>query len=153
MRYLQILQCIVTVLLLGAFGHVESQAGDSPQFLQTRGPLRQSPDNPRYFADADNRVVYVTGSHTWENFQDVTQVFDYPAYLDRLTALQHNFIRLWVTESIHSDGGWLMNPPPMKRISHRCRICGPVRASLWTAGHDWICHASIRRTSTDFEQG
>ncbi len=114
-RYLNILQCIVTALLLCGAGQVEGRAGDSPQQLPTHGPLRQSPDNPRYFADADNRIVYVTGSHTWENFQDVTQVFDYPAYLDRLTTLHHNFIRMWVTESIHSDGGWLMNPPPNEK--------------------------------------
>ncbi|MBS0170106.1 MAG: DUF4038 domain-containing protein [Nitrospira sp.] len=87
-------------------------AGEDIPIPRTHGPLRQSTENPRYFADADNRIVYVTGSHTWENFQDVTQTFDYPAYLDRLTSLHHNFIRLWVTESIHSDGGWLMNPVP-----------------------------------------
>jgi hypothetical protein len=106
-----LLRCVVGVLLLCIAGQAEVLAGDDSAPLQTRGPLRQSRDNPRYFADADNRIVYLTGSHSWENFQDVTQVFDYLAYLDRLTALHHNFIRLWVTESIHSDGGWLMNPP------------------------------------------
>ncbi len=29
------------------------------------GPLHVSRDNPRYFADAEGRVVYLTGSHTW----------------------------------------------------------------------------------------
>ncbi|MFO0721106.1 MAG: DUF6298 domain-containing protein [Nitrospira sp.] len=114
-RYSNLWQCLVTVLLLCGAGQVECWAGDTPHASHAHGPLRQSPDNPRYFADADNRIVYLTGSHTWENFQDVTQVFDYPAYLDRLTALHHNFMRLWVTESIHSDGGWLMNPPPNEK--------------------------------------
>lgn len=111
-----LLRCVVGVLLLCIAGQAEVLAGDDSAPLQTRGPLRQSLDNPRYFADADNRIVYLTGSHSWENFQDVTQVFDYSAYLDRLTALHHNFIRLWVTESIHSDGGWLMNPPALSLI-------------------------------------
>ena len=110
-----LLQWVLTVLLLSVAGQAGSWAADTSQSLRTHGPLRQSPDNPRYFADAENRIVYVTGSHTWENFQDVTQSFDYPAYLDRLTVLHHNFIRLWVTESIHSDGGWLMNPPPNEK--------------------------------------
>lgn len=110
-----LLSCVVGVLLFCLGGHGALWAGEYPTPLQTRGPLRQSPDNPRYFDDADNRIVYLTGSHTWENFQDVTQVFDYPAYLDRLASLYHNFIRLWVTESIHSDGGWLMNPPPNEK--------------------------------------
>ena len=114
-RYSNLWQCLVAVLLLCNAGQVECWAGDTPHASHAHGPLRQSPDNPRYFADADNRIVYLTGSHTWENFQDVTQVFDYPAYLDRLTALHHNFMRLWVTESIHSDGGWLMNPPPNEK--------------------------------------
>lgn len=105
-----LLSCVVGVLLFCVGGHAQVLAGEDSTPLQTHGPLRQSTDNSRYFADAENRIVYVTGSHTWENFQDVTEVFDYPAYLDRLTALHHNFIRLWVTESIHSDGGWLMNP-------------------------------------------
>lgn len=111
MRDSRVLQCVAGVLLLWGAGHAESRAGDTTRPLTIHGPLRQSDDNPRYFADADHRIVYLTGSHTWENFQDITQVFDYPRYLDRLAALQHNFIRLWMTESIHSDGGWLMNPP------------------------------------------
>ena len=80
-------------------------------------PETGAPEKWRYemWFRSENRIVYVTGSHTWENFQDVTQSFDYPAYLDRLTALHHNFIRLWVTESIRSDGGWLMNPPPNEK--------------------------------------
>ncbi len=34
------------------------------------GPLRVSSANPRYFADGTGKVVYLTGSHTWANFQD-----------------------------------------------------------------------------------
>lgn len=50
-------------------------------------------DNPCYFADAQSRIVYLTGSHSWGNFQDVTDTFDYLGYLDRLSAFNYNFIR------------------------------------------------------------
>ena len=107
--------CLVTALMaiMSAWivGETEVRAGDDLAPLTTRGPLRVSSDNPRYFADSGNRIVYLTGSHSWEDFQDVTGPFDYSAFLDRLAALQHNFIRLWAHESMQSDGGWLMHPP------------------------------------------
>ena len=107
--------CLVTALMaiMSAWivGETEVRAGDDLAPLTTRGLLRVSSDNPRYFADSGNRIVYLTGSHSWENFQDVTGPFDYPAYLDRISALHHNFIRLWAQESMQSDGGWLMHPP------------------------------------------
>jgi len=67
------------------------------------GPLRIDTENPRYFADAAGNAVYLTGSHTWANFQDVggsnpPPVFDYMAYLDFLQAHHHNFFRLWTWE-------------------------------------------------------
>jgi hypothetical protein len=34
------------------------------------GPLRVSTDNPRYFATPAGDIVYLTGSHTWNNLQD-----------------------------------------------------------------------------------
>jgi len=69
----------------------------------SKGPLTVHPDNPRYFTDADGRAVFVTGSHTWANFQErgvegETPDFDYPRYLDFLHDFGHNFIRLWVWE-------------------------------------------------------
>ncbi|MDP1676411.1 MAG: hypothetical protein Q8L88_06050, partial [Bacteroidota bacterium] len=39
-------------------------------YSQAPGPLRVHPSNPRYFADASGKIVYLTGSHTWSNFQD-----------------------------------------------------------------------------------
>lgn len=35
------------------------------------GPLRVHPTNPRYFTDDGQRAVYLTGSHTWDNLQDM----------------------------------------------------------------------------------
>ncbi|MGD9494850.1 MAG: DUF6298 domain-containing protein [Armatimonadota bacterium] len=70
------------------------------------GPLRVSADNPRYFADADGKVVFLTGSHTWSNLKDMGATdpppeFDYPGYLDLLQRYGHNFIRLWTWELTH----------------------------------------------------
>jgi hypothetical protein len=66
----------------------------------SRGPLRVHPTNPRYFTDDGQRAVYLTGSHTWCNFQDMgtndpPAAFDFDAYLRFLEKYGHNFIRLW----------------------------------------------------------
>ena len=52
-------------------------------------PLVVSNVNPRYFTDGSGKVIYLTGSHTWNNLVDMThgdqsQKFDYPAYLELL---------------------------------------------------------------------
>jgi len=76
------------------------------------GPLRVHPDNPRYFADASGKVLYLTGSHTWSNLVDMGSgdpppKFDFTAYLDFLTRLNHNFIRMWTWESTRwQPGHW-----------------------------------------------
>src|SRR5262249_3563482 len=36
-----------------------------------KGPLRVCQPNPRYFADSTGKAVYLTGSHTWNNLQDM----------------------------------------------------------------------------------
>ena len=73
-------------------------ADGQPQ--RARGPLRVSKQNPRYFTDDSGKAVYLTGSHTWNNFQDMgptdpPQAFDFTGYLDFLERHHHNFIRLW----------------------------------------------------------
>src|SRR5213593_903319 len=67
------------------------------------GPLQVSSVNPRYFTDGSGRAVYLTGSHTWGNFQDQggvypPPVFNYTNYLDFLVDNNHNFFRLWAME-------------------------------------------------------
>lgn len=64
------------------------------------GPLWISKENPRYFADASGRIVYLTGAHTWPNLRDMghsdpPHPFDWPGYLGFLTERHHNFVRLW----------------------------------------------------------
>ena len=75
---------------------------------QTSGPLRQNQDNPAYFADANGKAVYLTGSHTWNSLQDMDagnppSPFDFDAYLDFLERHHHNFIRLWRWEQASWD--------------------------------------------------
>jgi len=84
------------------------------------GPLRVCSANPRYFADASDRPVYLTGSHTWQSLQDgvlsnytaVNQPFDYVGYLDLLQTNRHNFIRLWRWElTTHEPQPWRRTGP------------------------------------------
>lgn len=105
----------ILVLLVAAFATaVLAQAWFAEPVLRTRvdlapnpatprpasGPLRVHASNPRYFADASGRPVYLVGSHTWNNLQDVgaddpPARFDFDAYLQFLNDHRLNFIRLW----------------------------------------------------------
>ncbi|MHC4072617.1 MAG: DUF6298 domain-containing protein, partial [Planctomycetota bacterium] len=63
-------------------------------------PLRIHPENPRYFTDGSGRAAFLTGSHTWANFQErgvegQTPDFDYERYLDFMEGFGHNFMRIW----------------------------------------------------------
>ena len=69
------------------------------------GPLRVHPTNSRYFTDGSGKAIYLTGAHTWNNFQDFgpadpPPAFDFNAYLDFLEKHHHNFIRLWRWELV-----------------------------------------------------
>ena len=97
------------------------------------GPLVVSKTNPRYFTVAsapDAKVIYLTGSHIWNNFhdgmgpgadcKDTPEEFDFQAYLKFLKDHGHNFIRLWRWEQFKSQaagGGYhlCMTPQPWQR--------------------------------------
>src|SRR6188472_2247750 len=78
--------------------HTSTGGSDMDTF---HGPLRPHPGNPRYFADATGRAVYLTGSHTWAVLQDMwledrpRREMDYPGFLDMLQENGHNFLRFW----------------------------------------------------------
>ncbi len=61
-------------------------------------PLTVHPDNPRYFANAKNEIVYLTGSHTW-SFIKPGSFNEFSKMLERHG---HNFIRYWMSE--HTKG-------------------------------------------------
>lgn len=111
--------------------HQSAHAQQRPQ--QAAGPLIVSQSNPRYFtvaSDPEERAVYLTGSHIWNNFHDgmgpgpacaeTSEPFDFDAYLAFLKAHGHNFIRLWRWEQVTSQaaGGsyhLCMTPQPWRR--------------------------------------
>ena len=74
-------------------------------WMLAAGPLRVSKENPRYFADADGSIVYLTGSHTWNNVVDMgpsdpPPEFDFEECLQWTEGFGHNFVRLWTWELV-----------------------------------------------------
>jgi hypothetical protein len=104
--------------------------------LRTPGPLIISTVNSRYFTvasvdGANQKIVYLTGSHVNNNFHDgigsgkecakTPEQFDFSAYLKFLKDHGHNFIRLWRWEQfkgyLHgADVHFCMTPQPWPRI-------------------------------------
>jgi len=81
--------------------------GPAPRSPAT-GPLRICPGNSRYFTDGSGKAIYLTGAHTWNNLVDMgpgdpPAAFDYPAYLNWLVKLNHNFVRMWTWELVNWD--------------------------------------------------
>jgi hypothetical protein len=141
-RRLGLVALVVCAILMGAF--LVNEASDPVPPTQSApnapGPLRVSSDNGRYFATPDGRPVLLTGSHTWQNFQDTGRtdpppVFDYPAYLDLLRRNNHNFFRLWVWEQsrfsveIDSDD-YFTAPGPYARTGPSAALDGRPRFDL-----------------------
>jgi hypothetical protein len=89
------------------------------------GPLVVSPENPRYFMDSStNKTILLSGSHTWNNLQDIGPVFpprklDYAAHLKWLKSYHFNFFRLWQFESMYWYRGGktkqFLSPHPFNR--------------------------------------
>jgi len=115
----------------------------------TAGPLRIHPDNPRYFADRAGRAVWLTGSHTWANFQErgvkgKTPDFDYDAYLDFLQRHGHNFIRLWAWEHaqwmqfVEKDVPVRYEPLAYQRTGPGNALDGKPRFDLTTFNEEYV---------------
>lgn len=100
------------------------------------GPLKVSDRNPRYFTDNSGRAVYLTGSHTWNNFVDMTSSakqgkFDYnPGYLEWMKRYNHNFMRMWAWELVSWDteGNREKKPQRLKVEPHPWIRSGPGQA-------------------------
>lgn len=103
LRYRSLVVAFLATLFLLDINIVQSDPTESHSDTYATGPLTQSLLNPRYFADPNGRIVYLTGSHTWNSLVDMDvdyplHEFDFDAYLDFLVSHNHNFIRLWTWE-------------------------------------------------------
>lgn len=64
----------------------------------------------RFFSPDGNRVILLSGSHTWNTFQDIgftspPAAFDYGGFLDSLVGWNHNFLRLYSWEQASFSAG------------------------------------------------
>ncbi len=64
------------------------------------GPLRALASNPHYFTDGSGKAVLLTGSQTWDSFQDLDMsvspgAFDFTAYVNFLKSHGQNATILW----------------------------------------------------------
>jgi hypothetical protein len=124
--------CGATVSLWGAIdgatpdptvGRAASQG--SALAASTMGPLRVSSSNPHYFVDPAGKAVYLSGSHSWNSFQDTDQgptpaPADFNAYVQFLLAHGHNATILWRKDlptyfNWGAGGTWNMAPWPWPR--------------------------------------
>src|SRR5882672_10888297 len=89
------------------------------------GPLRALASNPRYFTDGSGKAILLTGSQTWDTFQDMDQssspaAFDFTAYVNFLKSHGHNATILWRKDlptvcNWGAGGTWHVKPFPWKR--------------------------------------
>lgn len=124
--------------VVSGWSGVELEGQDVPSPFS--GPLRVHPSNPRYFADARGQIVYLTGSHHWENLQEVgdgdaPEAFDYTQFLDVLVAHHHNFFRLWRWEqarwgSWNGIDGLRFGPHPYPRTGSGMALDGKPKFEL-----------------------
>jgi hypothetical protein len=104
------------------------------------GTLKVHPDNPRYFTDNNNEIIYLTGSHTWENLQDMNRNgeshFDYEEYLDMMEQHGHNFMRMWMFEQAKmaswTSDSIVVNPLPFRRTGPGIANDGLLKFDLTT---------------------
>jgi hypothetical protein len=94
----------------------------------TKGALRVHPMNPRYFTDGSGKAIYLTGSHTWRNMQDSTNVPDFGVFLDFLQRYGHNYTRLWVYRG--TPGGPALTPTVYARTGPGTALDGGLKYDL-----------------------
>jgi len=89
------------------------------------GPLKQSTVNPHYFVTPSGKAVLLSGSQTWNDFQDTSTssppaAVDFTAYVNFLKSHGHNVTILWRKDlptycNWGAGGTWHMAPFPWKR--------------------------------------
>ncbi len=102
------------------------------------GPLKQHAENPRYFADASGKPIYLVGSHTWSNFQDYRMegdaAFDYDHYIAFMVDNHFNFMRFWTWEhaawTSWSPEKTVIDPMPYRRTGPGLALDGQPKFDL-----------------------
>ena len=122
-----------------------SVRGMSAATAPITGTLRAHPTNGRYFTDDTGRPIYLTGSHVWYNLQDLgpsspPPTFDFGAYLDFLSANNHNFIRLWRWELSKYTYGTISyaEPHPWERTGPGNALDGGLKYNLTEFNQDYF---------------
>src|SRR5437868_8355635 len=99
-------------------------------------PLKALATNPHYFTDGTGKAIYLTGSHTWNNFQDwgtndSIQPLDFQPFVQMLVKYRHNFTLLWTTElpTFHGLPTTASPPPDFSVTPHPWQRTGPGHAS------------------------
>lgn len=113
-------------------------SGYDPSPGPAKGPLRVHATNPRYFTDGSGKAVFLTGAHTWANFQDIGVApiprFDYAAYLDMMLKHNHNFMRFWHwlqgAYAPWTDEKMLVDPLPYLRTGPGTALDGQPKFDL-----------------------
>jgi len=94
---------LVFVVVAATCGAPALTRAEKTRFTPIRTPLRALTNNPNYFTDGSGKAIYLTGSHTWNDFQDwgtdgSPEPLDFAAYVKMLATHNHNFTLLWQTE-------------------------------------------------------
>ena len=98
--------------------------------------LKVNPANPRYFVDASDRPVYLTGAHVNNSLVDRSDkvALDFTSYLDFLQRYNHNFARLWVWEQAawsHESAAKIeFDPLPYQRTGPGTALDGKPKFDL-----------------------
>jgi hypothetical protein len=106
--------------------------------------LRTNTANPRYFVDDRGEPVFLTGSHTRQNLQDIapnTSPMDFDAYLDALADHGHNFVRLWnldLNRFNGNDAWFAVSPLPFSRPGPGTAFDGGPKFDLSSLNRDYF---------------
>lgn len=115
-----------------------TNTSDKTFVTPAKGPLQQFAENPNYFTDGSGKAIYLVGSHTWSNFQDMRfegdKNFDYDQYMDFMVENHFNFMRLWTWEQ-SAWATWtpeklIVDPVPYLRTGPGLAIDGKPRYDL-----------------------
>jgi len=128
------------LILISAYACIVAQPNrDLEVSKKIKGTLRVSTTNSHFFTDASGKSILLTGSHTWENFQDHysdadPSIFNWKEYLDMMQNNHHNFMRLWMYEQPQGQA-WTtdkvyIDPMPYQRAGKETAFDGKPKFDL-----------------------